>query len=44
MMCRADVSASLTPTVEKHTQSVDPEARERGSLVTWGGVQTMGFS
>lgn len=25
MMCRADVSASFVPTVEKHTQSVDPE-------------------
>ena len=29
MMCKADVSASFVPTVEKHTQSVDPEVGER---------------
>lgn len=29
MMCRADVSTSLVPTVEKHTQSVDPNEGKR---------------
>ena len=33
MMCKADVSASFVPTVEKHTQSVDPEGGEKKNVL-----------
>lgn len=44
MMCKAEVTGSITPTVEKHTQSVEPTVTQQDVCCYWPQSRTISYS